>query len=64
MLGIESGAKCPKCNRKAKESNDFESFDIECGNSNPSTGEWVFDFYCDGCGHEFKERYSILARKY
>jgi len=59
MLNLPKNKRCPKCN--ALIETGFDDFDIEAGNPNPKTGEWVFNMYCHQCNHEWKMKFQVTA---
>lgn len=51
MLGISNEHKCPRCGDESSQ--NFEHYDIECGDPNPSPGRWDLACYCGSCDYEW-----------
>ena len=58
MLGAPSVVSCPRCN--ADVATNFDDYDIECGNPNPSKQAWSLHVYCDSCELEFSARRQLF----
>ena len=60
MLGAPSVVSCPRC--KADVATNFDDYDIECGNPNPSKQVWSLHVYCDSCELEFQYEFTIVQQ--
>lgn len=47
MLGVPEELPCLTCDELMLT--HFDDYDIECGNPNPESGEWVLKWYCTKC---------------
>ena len=57
MIGAPTQCKCPGCHRII--STNFDDFDIECGDPNPTNGNWKLSAYCHDCGTCFDLEFQI-----
>lgn len=57
MLGVPEKFTCEKCG--AVNDTDFDDYDVECGEPNPSPGKWVLHRYCRECEHESAYEFEI-----
>jgi hypothetical protein len=60
MLGAPSVVSCPRC--KTDVATNFDDYDIECGNPNPSKQAWSLHVYCDSCELEFQYEFTIVRQ--
>ena len=57
MISVPNTLICPRC-RRGIDTN-FDDYDVECGNPNPSPGIWALDLYCNECDHEWTAYYEV-----
>jgi hypothetical protein len=60
MLGAPSVVSCPRC--KADVATNFDDYDIECGNPNPSAAEWRLRCHCDDCELDFYYKMKVVKK--
>jgi len=60
MLGLPETMKCPKCGNVTEQ--NFDDYDIECGNPNPEPGVWEIDCYCRICEHNWEYRFEVQRK--
>lgn len=57
MLGVSDVCVCPACKQVTRTG--YDDYDIECGNPNPSPGQWQLSTYCRQCEHEWKQPFRV-----
>lgn len=58
MLGLPKKLMCPECNKVSDSY--FDDYDIDCGEPNPSPGQWTLRCYCQKCEYEWNYTFTVI----